>query len=135
MRASPLRLSEMRTPRYRRDMRPELGARSREERYCAADDAPKASRSPRLIVEGSHKLRLWDGRPGRLAVDSTSSSRRRSVGLNGRPVAMCVRGEEVSEQTRRALKVIAVGDEQRKLALELQALDRDDLQKVAWRER
>jgi hypothetical protein len=39
-----------------------LGARSREERYCAADDAPKASRSPRLSVEGSHKLRLWDGR-------------------------------------------------------------------------
>jgi hypothetical protein len=39
-----------------------LGARSREERCCAADDAPKVSRSPRLIFEGSHKLRLWDGR-------------------------------------------------------------------------
>ena len=49
---------EVRTPRDRRDMRPELGARSREERYCAAHHEPKASRNPRPIARKNHKLRL-----------------------------------------------------------------------------
>jgi hypothetical protein len=35
-----------------------LGTPSREERYCDANDAPLASRSLRLIIEDSHRLRL-----------------------------------------------------------------------------
>jgi hypothetical protein len=49
---------EMRTPRNRRDMRPELGARSREERYCAADDDAVTSRSPRRVFVLSYRLNV-----------------------------------------------------------------------------
>jgi hypothetical protein len=56
-----------------------------------------------------------------------------SVRVDERLVAVCE--QELGEQPCGAVKVLAVGDEQHELTLEFQALNGNDLQKIAWRER
>ena len=53
--------------------------------------------------------------------------------VDERLVAVCE--QELGEQPCGAVKVLAVGDEQHELTLEFQALNGNDLQKIAWSER
>lgn len=57
----------------------------------------------------------WSGSPGQ------------SVGVDERLVAVCVREQELGEQSCWAVKVLAGGDEQHELTLEFQALNGNDL--------